>query len=64
MLSSGETDVYQKVFKEYFVFGLYKKLKTVVMSSLSLIVLTVYTDIYICRSFTFEIMYLKLKYRL
>ena len=51
---------YQKVCRGYFVFG-FIKFQTVVISSLSLFVLTsVYTDIFICPSFTFEIMHLRL----
>ena len=51
---------YQKVCRGYFVFG-FIKIQTVVISSLSLFVLTsVYADIFICPSFTFEIMYLRL----
>ena len=51
---------YQKVCREYFVFG-FIKIQTVVISSLSLFVFTsVYADIFICPSFTFEIMHLRL----
>lgn len=58
--SSEETAVYHKVCRGYFVFG-FIKIQTVVISSLSLFVLTsVYTDIVICPSFTFEIMHLRL----